>query len=84
MECLAPPTAAAQDIALAVGAVAGSVFPIRMDREDGLHLCVLNAVTQALEARGHAVWSEHSVTHSHFCLKQDWTMKRYGRMDLIA
>lgn len=84
MECETPPTAAVQDIALAVDAIAHSVFPIRMDRADGLHLCVLNAVTKSLEARGYSVWSEHAVSHSHYCLKQDWTAKRHGRMDLIA
>lgn len=67
-----------------VEGVARGVFPIRMDVGDGLHLAVLDRVTAFLEGLGYGVCSEYPVTHAHYCLRQDWTSRRAGRMDLVA
>jgi hypothetical protein len=74
----------AKDIHLIVNEIANNVFNIRRNREDELHLFVLNTVTSVLEAHGYNVYSEYPITHSHYYLKQDWTMNKNGYMDLMA
>lgn len=84
MEPAAVAALAALDVSAVVGEVAEGIFGIRKDRGNELHLCVLSRVAGTLESLGYAVFSEYPVTHSHYLQRQDWTLSRSGRMDLIA